>query len=147
MIVLDIATTVCVGLLVGTEFAVSAFVNPVLWQLDERGQSQAIGMFARKLGRAMPFWYGICFLLLVGEAVARHHQHGVWLLGVAIAIWAAVIVLTLMFLVPVNNRLAQLNGEALPAESRRSHRQWDARHRIRVAALLLAMVCLLVALL
>ncbi|HEX4065321.1 MAG TPA: DUF1772 domain-containing protein [Acidobacteriaceae bacterium] len=142
---LDIATTVCIGLLIGTEFAVSAFINPIVWKLDERAQSQAVALFARKLGTVMPFWYGMSLLLLLVETAIRRHQAGVMLLGVAVGIWAAVIVLTLVFLVPINNRMTRLDGASFAEASRREHRKWDGMHRVRVAALIAAMVCFLLA--
>src|SRR5579863_4762899 len=103
---LDIATTVCIGLLIGTEFAVAVFINPILRKLGVREELRAIQLFAAKLGAAMPFWYVASLLLLIAEAVWRFREKGyVWLIA-AIAIWAAVIVLTILFLVPINNRLA-----------------------------------------
>ena len=57
MSLLNLTTTMCMGLLIGVEFAVSAFLNPVLWRLDQPAQSAAIRLFARRLGTAMPFWY------------------------------------------------------------------------------------------
>src|SRR6185437_9691670 len=66
---LYIATTVCIGLLIGTEFAVSVFINPVLRKLDDRTQAKAVSLFAARLGRAMPFWYGLSLLLLLIEAI------------------------------------------------------------------------------
>lgn len=143
---LDVMAILSIGPLVGTEFAVAAFINPVLWRLEEQPQMQAIALFARKLGTVMPFWYGVSFLLLLAETVVRRHQAGFTLLVAASAIWAAVIVLTLLFLVPINNRMARLAGSEFAASSRREHRQWDARHRIRVAALVVAMLCALIAL-
>ncbi|HKO11677.1 MAG TPA: DUF1772 domain-containing protein [Acidobacteriaceae bacterium] len=143
MVILDIATTVCAGLLIGVEFSVSAFINPILWQLDERAQSRTIGLFARKLGFVMPFWYSATLLLLVAETVLRLHQAGAWLLGTASAIWIVVIVLTLLFLVPINNRMTRLEGSRFAEEARREHRKWDSMHRARVAALAIALVCLL----
>lgn len=144
-LLLDVVTTVCVGLLIGTEFAVSAFINPILWQLEEGAQSRSIALFARRLGTAMPFWYGAAFLLLVGEAVMRRGSGGRVLLSVAVVLWAAVIVLTLAFLVPINNRMARLDGVALPEAARREHRRWDGLHRLRVATLTAAMICFLIA--
>src|ERR1700710_698156 len=107
MLFLDIAMIVCIGLLVGTEFAVSVFVNPVLWRMEEKAQAAAIRMFAIRLGKSMPFWYAASLLLLLAEAVLRHHAPGSSLLITACAIWAVVIVLTLAFLVPINNRMMQ----------------------------------------
>ena len=110
---LIIVTTVCIGLLVGVEFAVSAFVNPVLWTLEPSAQAAAIRLFARKLGRAMPPWYIASFVLLVIAAIAQRHQPAENLLIAAAVIWATVILLTILFLVPINNRMAQLSAEAV----------------------------------
>ena len=140
---LDIATTLCIGPLVGTELAVSAFVNPVLWKLDAPAQAAAIRLFARRLGTAMPFWYSASFLLLLAVTLRHLHRPGVLLLGAASGIWAAVIVLTLLFLVPINNRMARIDADAFTDASRRQHRRWDRMHRLRVAALAVAMAAFL----
>lgn len=142
---LYIATTICIGLLIGTEFAVSVFINPILRKLDDRSQAKAISLFAARLGHAMPFWYGLSLLLLILEAVAARHEHGNPLLIAACTIWLAVIVLTVLFLVPINNRMMQLDAESFPEEAQREHRRWDTLHRLRVAALVVAMACFLLA--
>lgn len=144
ILVVDIVTIVCTGLLIGTEFAVSVFVNPVLRQLDDRAQAGAIQLFARRLGFAMPFWYSGSFLLLVLELVTRFHQSGALLLGAASGLWAAVIVLTLVFLVPINNRMIRMDPSGFHSAARREHQRWDLLHRFRVAALTAAMVLLLI---
>jgi len=144
---LDIATTVCIGLLIGTEFAVAVFINPILRKLGVREELRAIQLFAAKLGAAMPFWYVASLLLLIAEAVWRFREKGyVWLIA-AIAIWAAVIVLTILFLVPINNRLAGVHRDAETEQALTEHGQWDAMHRWRVASLTAAMVCFLMAVL
>ena len=83
MIFLDIVTVMSVGLMTGAEFAVSAFINPVLWRMEDEGQGFAVRAFARMLGRVMPFWYGGNMLLLAAEAIVRRSQPGAWLLDVA----------------------------------------------------------------
>jgi uncharacterized membrane protein len=142
---LTILTTVSLGLLIGTEFAVSVFVNPVLWKLDHSAQAAAIRMFARKLGTAMPFWYVGSLVLLACGWFLGHDEAQRWLLSGATLIWIAVIVLTLLFLVPINNRMTQLDPGSFAVESRREHHKWDAMHRARVAALTVAFVCFLAA--
>jgi uncharacterized membrane protein len=142
---LYIATTICIGLLIGTEFAVSVFINPLLRKLDDRTQAKAISLFATRLGRSMPFWYAISLLLLIIEAIAVRHEPGDSLLIAACAIWLAVIFLTVLFLVPINNRMMQLDAESFPEEAQREHRRWDTLHRLRVAALVVAMICFLLA--
>jgi uncharacterized membrane protein len=143
LIFLDTITTVCLGLLVGTEFAVSVFINPVLWKLEAGAQARAISLFARRLGTAMPVWYAVSFLLILIETFVRRHGPGCLLLINAGAIWAVVIVLTLLFLVPINNRMTRL-ADSLPDEARRSHKKWDSLHRLRIAALAVSMICFLV---
>jgi uncharacterized membrane protein len=145
MIFLDILTVMSVGLMTGTEFAVSVFINPVLWRMEDQAQGFAVQAFARMLGRVMPFWYGGNLLLLVAEAIVRRSQPAAWLLDGACGIWAAVIVLTLIFLVPINNRLSALPDGAFSEAVKREHRQWDSRHRLRVGALVVAMGMMLVA--
>jgi len=147
MLILDITTILCIGLLIGTEFSVSVFINPILYRLDESSKAAAIRMFAIRLGKSMPFWYGASLLLLLTETFLRRDEPGLTPLIVASAIWAVVIVLTILFLVPINNRMMQLDAGAFPEQAMRAHQRWDMLHRIRVAALTIAMICCLFAIL
>jgi uncharacterized membrane protein len=141
---LDIVTTLCIGLMIGTEFAVSVFINPILGKLEQSAEAQATRLFALKLGAIMPFWYGLSLLLLVAEMVVRRHQPGVTLLGAASAIWVGVIVFTVLLLVPINNRIAKMDSDGFTERLRREHRRWNSLHRWRVLALGTAMICLLI---
>jgi uncharacterized membrane protein len=147
MILLDIVTTVCIGLLIGTEFAVSVFINPILQRLDTATRMKAISFFAKRLGTAMPFWYAMSALLLIAEAVLRRHTDGMSLLTTASALWLAVILLTLIFLVPINNRMMRLDSSSSAEASLRQHKTWDVLHRGRVTVLAASMVCFLLAVL
>ncbi len=144
---LDIVTTVCIGLLIGTEFAVAVFINPTLRRLGPREELRAIRLFAAKLGSAMPIWYCVSLLLLIAEAVLRRGEIGYSLLITASAIWVAVIVLTILFLVPINNLLARIDPNAAAEPALKEHGRWDTMHRWRVATLTAAMVCFLMAVL
>jgi hypothetical protein len=93
----------------------------------------------------MPFWYAASLLLLLVETFLRRHEPGLSLLIVASTIWAVVIILTILFLVPINNRMMQLNVGSFPEQAMRAHDRWDTLHRIRVLALATSMVCLLLA--
>jgi uncharacterized membrane protein len=146
MMVLDVVTTVCIGLLIGTEFAVSAFINPIIEKLDDRARAHAVGMFGKRLGFVMPFWYAGSFVLLLAGTVARWQGAGDGLLIAACAIWTAVIAESLLVLVPINNRMMKLDGKAFPPEAQRELRKWERWHRVRVGALTAAAVCFLVAL-
>ncbi len=135
---LSIAAILSIGLMVGTEFAVWAFINPILEKLDDQARAHAVRLFAAKLGKVMPFWYSGNFLLLVIEAILLRSQPAIGMLATASAIWAAVIVLTLIFLVPINNRLARQDASLSLAQANRQHRRWDSMHRARVVALVAA---------
>src|SRR6478672_5805985 len=129
---LDIVTTGSIGLLIGTELAVSVFINPILWRLDDAAQMSAVRMFAKRLGSAMPFWYAASLVLLIAETISRRHGANITLLMIASAIWAAVIVVTVLFLVPINNRLAEIGAKSVAAVAQQQHKQWDMMHRYRV---------------
>jgi uncharacterized membrane protein len=146
MHVLDTITIVCVGLMVGNELAVSAFVNPAIWQLESGPQAQGLSILARSLGRAMPGWYGLCLALLALESYV-HRQAAAFLpLLVATLIWIAVIVFTVTTLVPINNRIASLNAAAPAPGWKQDHQKWDFLHRIRILLLVIAFFALTIAL-
>ena len=141
---LDIVTIVCIGLMIGTEFAVSAFVNPILEALESSAKAQATRLFARTLGTVMPFWYGLCLLLLIAQTVVRRGEPGFTLLVTAGLIWAGVILLSVLLLVPINNRIAKAEVGVFSEQLQQEHRRWDLLHRWRVFALTVAMICLCV---
>lgn len=143
MNLLNVASILCIGLLIGAEFAVSAFLNPVLEKLDVVTQAQAIPHFGRRLGRAMPSWYIACLLFLLLETITHRHEPIVVLLGAAIAIWIAVIALSLLILVPINNRLVRMDADEFTKSAQRQLRRWDSLHRVRVLLLVVAMILFL----
>ena len=144
-VLLDILAVVCIGLLVGVEFAVSAFINPILHRLGSNEELRVIRLFATKLGKVMPFWYAFSLVLLIAEAIFRHRTSGEVLIVVAIVIWAAIILLTILILVPINNRLVRLKPNADADAALKEHGRWDSLHRWRVVSIVAAMVCFLVA--
>jgi hypothetical protein len=83
---LNIVTTVCIGLLIGTEFSVSAFINPILNKLDDHAQAQATRLFGKRLGGAMPYWYCASLLLMIVGAIAHRFEPGDLLMMIACAL-------------------------------------------------------------
>jgi uncharacterized membrane protein len=141
MLFLDVLTILCTGLMIGNELAVSLFVNPVIWQLEDGSQAKALSLFAGILGKVMPFWYALCLLLMIAETYLRRHRPGLTLVLIAVVIWIAIIVYTVTTLVPINNRIARL-ADGLPEGWRQEHKRWDMYHRWRILSLVIAMVCL-----
>jgi hypothetical protein len=144
MNLLNIATISCIGLLIGTELAVSAFINPVVWKLDLAAQATAFRLFGRRLGKAMPVWYIASLLLLVWETITHRHESHTWLLGVAIALWGSAIALSLLSLVPINNRMVRTDANGFTESTQRELRKWESLHRVRVSFLAAAMIFFLV---
>lgn len=139
----DILTILCVGLMIGTEFTVSAFINPVIWQLEEKVHARIVSLFAELLGRVMPRWYASSFVLILIEAYLRRHEPALPFLMTGAAIWLAVIFFTIATLVPINKRMVVLDAGALPAGWQQEHKRWDVLHRWRILFLVVAMVFLL----
>lgn len=63
---------VITGLMVGVEFAVAAFVNPLLGRLPDPAFGAARSGASRVLGKWMPYWYIATAVLLVGAAALAH---------------------------------------------------------------------------
>jgi len=134
MPIFALLTLTSVGLLAGCELALSLFVNPAIWQLNG---AQYVELLARWLGKKMPFWYGANLLLLIAEAILHRHTAGEDLILAAAAIQIAMILCSIFFLVPINNRLMASQKDWLVL-----HKRWDNLHRLRVAFLTLAFVLL-----
>lgn len=147
MIFFNLFTILCLGLLIGNELTVSLFINPVMLQLDLSPRTQAISLFARLLGKVMPFWYALCLLLLLAETALHRRETVFSLLVIASSLWAAVIVFTVTTLVPINNRIAALPPEASLSSWQKEHHHWDILHRWRVGLLTLAFACAVYAML
>lgn len=133
----NVVTVVLLLLLVGVEFSVSAFVNPSAWRLDPDPQSRMLSHFAGVLGKVMPVWYAVGLVLLGLETWLHRHEPGFVLLLTASAIWFVTTLLTIFFLVPLNNRIVKGGFGWQDA-----HRTWDTRHRVRIVALAVAAVLL-----
>ena len=134
----NIVTLFVLLTLVGVEFSVSAFVNPAAWRLAPDPQLSMLSRFASVLGKVMPVWYPACAVLLGIQTWLHWHQSGIGFLLVADVIWVLVSGATILFLVPLNSRVAE-GADDWQA----SHRTWDRRHRVRIAAL--AASCFLLA--
>jgi uncharacterized membrane protein len=141
----DIGTATVVGLMAGNEFAVAAFVHPQLHKLSPSTHAQAATALAHVLGKAMPLWYGIALLLILGAAFEHRpisQGPGVFILLAAV-LWAATIVFTITMLVPINNRIAKMDPQQPYEWWLQDRCRWDQLHQLRVALLIMAFVLLL----
>lgn len=143
---LDTVTVVLAGTMVGNEWAVTAFFNPAVRQLESTSQARGLSILARSLGRVMPIWYGLCFALLGLETFLHHREAAFAPLLIATVIWAVAILFSITALVPINNRVARLNAGAPAPGWKQEHKKWDSLHRARVVLLLGALFALVYAL-
>jgi hypothetical protein len=142
--VISMAAALTLGLLAGNELAVAAFAHPPLYQLPTATHTQTARELANRLGYFMPFWYAVAFILtaLLGWRVMG--TPAVAFVAGSAAIQAGLIAYTVLRLVPINNRVAAWNLNALPENWETDRRSWDALHRWRVAGLVLSFGLLLV---
>ncbi|MDR3659240.1 MAG: DUF1772 domain-containing protein [Mycobacterium sp.] len=137
-----ILAVIATGTLVGVEFGVAAFTNPILARLPDDAYRQARATGSRILGTVMPFWYAAAAVLLVADAVLGRAPLAI----AAVVLMVAVMALTLTTLVPINNRVAAwagAGGEPAPVDRELAHR-WDRLHWLRVVLLAAAFVCVVI---
>jgi uncharacterized membrane protein len=143
---LNVVAIIVAGLMVGSELAIAAFVHPTLDRMADDVHLPAASALARVLGRFMPFWYILVFLLTLAEVLIQWQQSGrlpVWIATSAV-LWALASLYTVTALVPINNRIASWEKVAPPADWKTFRCRWDMLHRWRVALLTIAFAFLIV---
>ena len=142
MEVLNVVAIIVAGLMVGCELAIAAFVHPTLDKLPDDVHLPAASALARVLGRVMPFWYILVFLLALAEVVIQWRQFGtlpIWS-TVSAVLWALASLYSVIALVPINNRIKSTP----PTDWKTYRRRWDLLHRWRVVLLTIAFAFLMV---
>ena len=139
---LAVVTLVLVGLMVGVEVCVAAFVNPTFDRLPNSGGLAARSDGARVLGRVMPVWYVGSVLCSVGWAVQTWGRLQALAVVVAAALLVVSVVLSVTLLVPINSQVAQWSSTGAPANWREQVGRWDRLHVLRVAILVIAFTLL-----
>lgn len=139
---LAVITVVVVGLMVGVEFAVAAFLNPIFDRLPNDGGLVARGEAARLLGKTMPIWYIGSLALSAVWAVLTWGETGAGLVTVAAALLVLSVLLSIAVLVPINSRVARWTRDGVPAGWKRQIGRWGRFHFMRVGVILAALVLL-----
>ncbi|MFE7585729.1 anthrone oxygenase family protein [Streptomyces gardneri] len=143
---LQVFTTVVVGLMVGVEFSVAFVMNRILDALpgDSRQLGHAHG--GRMLGALMPFWYIGSLVLSAVWAVAGWHHDGAGLVVIAAGLLIVSVLMSVLLLVPINNRNKNWTPENRPADWEKQLRRWSSYHYARVAVIVAAFTLLVAAL-
>ena len=143
---LEVFTTVVVGVMVGVEFSVAFVINRILDALPEDSGQLGHAHGGRMLGAVMPFWY-IGSLVLAGIwAAARWHHHGTGLVVTAGALLILSVIMSILLLVPINNRNKTWTPDNRPADWKQQLNRWNRYHYVRVAVLIAAFTLLVAAL-
>ena len=143
---LQVVTTVVVGVMVGVEFAVPFFINPMVNALPEDTAQLARADGGRRGGAVMPFWY-IGSLVLAGIwAVAAWGDPGTGLVVTGAALLIVSVLMSVLVLVPINDRVKTWTPENRPEDWKEQMRRWDRYHYARVTVIVAAFAFLVTAL-
>ncbi|MEV6105217.1 DUF1772 domain-containing protein [Streptomyces sp. NPDC051940] len=143
---LGIVTTVIVGVMVGVEFSVAFIMNRILNALPEDSGQLGHAHGGRMLGALMPFWYVDSLVLSAIWAVAGWHHDGAGLVVVAAGLLILSVVMSVLLLVPINNRNKTWTAENRPADWKQQLHRWERYHYLRVAVIIGAFTLLVTAL-
>jgi uncharacterized membrane protein len=143
---LQVLTIVIVGVMVGVEFSVAFVINPILSALP--GDSGQLGRAhgGRMLGAVMPVWYIASVVVVAIWAVAGWQQQGSGLIVTAGALLIVSVIMSVLLLVPINNRAKTWTPENRPADWEQQSNRWDRLHYVRVAVIIVAFALLAAAL-
>ena len=143
---LQVFTTVVVGVMVGVEFSVAFVINRILDALP--GDSGQLGRAhgGRMLGAVMPFWYIGSLTLSAVWAIAGWHHHGAGLVVIAAALLILSVIMSILLLVPINNRSKTWTPDNRPADWKQQMNRWYRYHYVRVAVIIAAFALLAAAL-
>ncbi|MFE6962967.1 anthrone oxygenase family protein [Streptomyces sp. NPDC057696] len=143
---LEVFTTVVVGLMVGVEFSVAFVMNRIFNALPEDSGQLARAHGGRMLGAVMPVWYIGSLGLAAVWAIAGWHRPGVGLVVTAGALLILSVIMSILLLVPINNRGKTWTPENRPADWKEQMNRWDRWHYVRVAVIIAAFTLLVAAL-
>ncbi|MFF4577493.1 anthrone oxygenase family protein [Streptomyces sp. NPDC001389] len=143
---LEVLTVVIVGLMVGVEFSVAFVMNRIFNALPEDSDQLARAHGGRMLGALMPFWYIGSLVLSAVWAIAGWDRPGAGLVVIAAALLIVSVVMSLLLLVPINNRGKTWTPENRPADWKEQMNRWDRYHYVRVAVIVGAFAFLVTAL-
>jgi len=143
---LEVLTIVVVGLMVGVEFSVAFVINPILNGLPDDSAQLGRAHGGRMLGALMPFWYVGSLVLSAVWAIAGWRHPGTVLVVIAAALLIVSVIMSLLLLVPINNRGETWTVENRPEDWKEQMNRWDRYHHVRVAIIIAAFALLAAAL-
>jgi uncharacterized membrane protein len=143
---LQVVTLVSVGVMVGVEFSVAFVLNRILDALPDDSGQLGRSHGGRMLGAVMPVWY-ISSLALIGVwAALGRHDPGSGLVVTAGVLLLLSVIMSVLLLVPINDRSKTWTPENRPADWKQQVNRWERYHYGRVALIIAAFALLAAAL-
>ena len=141
---LHLLAILILGLMCGSELNVGAVAHPTLNVQPLAVHVPVRASLARLLGRVMPFWMTTSALLNLAVVLPFEGLRGTaWLLAsVAFGIQAFAVVFSVIFPVPINNRIMRWTAATVPGDWRAQEHRWDVLHLSRTLGLIGAFVLL-----
>jgi Domain of unknown function (DUF1772) len=141
---IQLVAILVLGLMCGSELNVGLLTHPALNEQPAEIHIPVRAALARLLGRVMPVWMPISAVLnLVVLLPFEHLSHPAWHLAVvAFCLQLVACVFSLIFPVPINNRIMRWTSETLPSDWKRQEHRWDVYHLSRTFVLIAAFAIL-----
>jgi uncharacterized membrane protein len=145
-VALQVAATVVLGLVCGSELSIALFAHPSLNRQPLDAHIAVRVSLAALLGRVMPFWMtGSTILNLLLLLPFEHLTKFAWRLAlIAFIIQVSAVVFSLVGPVPINNRIAKWTPQSLPDDWKTQEHRWDLYHWFRTCILIVAFAILAV---
>ena len=143
---LEVVTTVIIGLMVGVELSVAFVMNPILDALPEDSGQLGHTHAGRMLGAVMPVWYIGSLVLTVIWCIAGWHRDGTGSVVAAGVLLMLSVVMSVLLLVPINNLNKTWTADDRPADWKQQLHRWERFHYARVALITAAFILLVAAL-
>jgi uncharacterized membrane protein len=141
---LELTALVVLGLMCGSELNIAAFGHPAIARQSLETHILMRSSFAILFGRVMPFWMAgstllnLLLLLPFAHLGAANRRFAT----MAFAIQVGAVVFSLIFPVPINNRIAKWTPQSLPRDWSALEHRWDLYHAFRTGWLVVAFVLL-----
>jgi uncharacterized membrane protein len=141
---IELAALLVLGLMCGSELNVAAFGHPALSRQPLETHILVRSSFASLFGRVMPFWMsGSTLLNLLLLMPLVHLTRSAWrFAAIAFAIQVCAVVFSVIFPVPINNRIAKWTPQSLPRDWGALEHRWDLYHSFRTVGLVVAFALL-----
>jgi uncharacterized membrane protein len=142
--VFELAALLVLGLMCGSELNVAAFGHPALNRQPLETHILVRSSFAAIFGRVMPYWMAASTLLNLFLLMPFVHlNQSAWrFAAIALAIQVCAVVFSIIFPVPINNRIAKWTPQTLPRDWGALEHRWDLYHSVRTAGLVAAFALL-----